>query len=313
MDTLTRLFLDERDEQKSVDLVRTARIQELYSLGIYVGTYVKKFFPKNRHLRNELGIMLYHSKRYEEANAEFSSILELRGLNEQESYEAVFNKHFCAEYIRDRYTYYNKDIVSLIKQHKLPTVTFTITTCKRFDLFEKTINSFINCCQDIHLIDEWFCVDDNSSEEDREKMKSLYPFFTFYFKNLSEKGHPQSMNIIRNHVITPFIFHVEDDWQFIEKRDYISECMEVLGQDSNFGQCLINKNYAELAVDCHKIKGGEFRKTDSGLRYYIHEYCPTDEDKIRFMNKYGNGNSCNYWPHFSFRPSLVRTRIYKEL
>jgi hypothetical protein len=42
---------------------------------------------------------------------------------------------------------------------------------------------------------------DNSSDEEREQMKKLYPFFTFYFKTFEEKGHAKSMNIIRNHVL----------------------------------------------------------------------------------------------------------------
>ena len=53
---------------------------------------------------------------------------------------------------------------------------------ERFDLFEKTMNSFINCCLDLHMIDKWIVVDDNSSEVDRIKMKKLYPFIEFILK-----------------------------------------------------------------------------------------------------------------------------------
>ena len=78
---------------------------------------------------------------------------------------------------------YNQDIVNklteqinLRKSNPNPNnkLTFTITTCKRFDLFEKTINSFLNCCLDIDLIDEFIGVDDNSSKQDRKQMKKLY-------------------------------------------------------------------------------------------------------------------------------------------
>lgn len=73
------------------------------------------------------------------------------------------------------------------KTKDFPLITLTITSCKRLDLFVKTINSFMQCCKDIHLIDEWFCVDDNSSIEDRLRMQELYPFINFYFKTLEEK------------------------------------------------------------------------------------------------------------------------------
>ena len=48
-------------------------------------------------------------------------------------------------------------------------VFLSFTTCKRFDLFEQTINSLINTWNDYKKIDYWFCVDDNSSKVDKEK------------------------------------------------------------------------------------------------------------------------------------------------
>ena len=126
-------------------------------------------------------------------------------------------------HISDDYISYNSKIVETILAkpvEQLQTITFTITTCKRYDLFEKTINSFLNCCMDLHMIDRWFCIDDNSSEEDREKMKKNYPFFEFYFKGKQDKGHSRSMNIIKKNVKTPYIFHMEDDWKFFKKRNY---------------------------------------------------------------------------------------------
>ena len=44
----------------------------------------------------------------------------------------------------------------------------SFTTCKRLDLFE-TVNSLLLYCKDIDLANYFFCVDDNSSFEDREK------------------------------------------------------------------------------------------------------------------------------------------------
>jgi hypothetical protein len=66
-------------------------------------------------------------------------------------------------------------------------VFLSITSCKRYDLFIKTIDSFLICCKDIHLIDYFFCIDDNSSDIDRENMLKKYPFFKFYLKTESEK------------------------------------------------------------------------------------------------------------------------------
>ena len=51
---------------------------------------------------------------------------------------------------------------------------------------------------DVDLITDWFCVDDNSSKEDREFMTSTYQWIDYYMKTPGEKGHRSSMNIIWN-------------------------------------------------------------------------------------------------------------------
>src|SRR3989344_3604876 len=100
-------------------------------------------------------------------------------------------------------------------------------------------------------------------------MKEKYPFFNFYFKTELEKGHAKSMNIILKNVHTPYILHLEDDWEFYVKNNFIRNCLEVLNADPKLGQCLFNRNYAETFDQT--IVGGLFHTTPSGLRYFINE------------------------------------------
>lgn len=183
----------------------------------------------------------------------------------------------------------------------LPIVTFTITTCKRYDLFERTMNSFLHHCTDTHLIAAWICVDDNSAPADRELMKQKYPFFTFVWKTPDQKGHAQSMNILMDRIETPFVFHMEDDWEFFRTGAYIQDCLEVLHANASFGQCLLNRNYMELPTD--RIDGGVYNKTENGLIYFTHEY---QENATLFASKHGSVPNCAYWPHYSLRPGVSR-------
>ena len=221
----------------------------------------------------------------------------------------------CINYISNNYTKVNESIkFKILNKPKpsFPMITFTITTCKRLDLFIETMNSFLNCCTDLDLIDYWFCVDDNSSESDRIKMKELFPFFTFYFKTEKEKGHSKSMNIIYDNLNTPYFFHLEDDWKFFVEKQYITDCLDILKEDNNYGQCLINKNYAETA-NCMKISGGEIHHTVLNTRYLIHEFCENQTDWERFYKKHGNCFNCAYWSHYSLRPSLCKTSVFKNI
>lgn len=309
-------FLKCYDEDEGLNIIRKCKKELLYNIGFEIGKYILKLFPCNINIIDETGTCGYHSCKYIESYDIYSESLKyLKNLTEEEVAKLRFNQNFCIKHVLDRYIYYDKSIVDSIinrKKEKYPKITFTITSCKRFDLFEKTMNSFLNCCNDIGKIDKWFCVDDNSCVEDRKRMLDKYPFFEFYMKTSSEKGHSKSMNIIKKSVCTPYFFHMEDDWKFFEKRNYISDCLEVLGDNKTYGQCLINKNYIEIVEDID-IKGGFLEKTKSGLKYYRHEYCPDEKSKLEYAIKYGNSKTCSYWAHFSFRPSLIRKQVLDKV
>lgn len=314
VETFAKSLLIDYNETNCVNFLRLLRNQSLNHLGIYLGKKFTQFYPFSVFIRDEYAINSFFTNQPELAYDILHDTLQNNTLNEDISNRLLFNQHFSIRYIQNRYTDYNLDKVRYLmnkQPNSLPLVTLSITSCKRFDLFKKTINSILNCF-DIDKIDEWFCVDDNSSEYDRRQMKMLYPFFTFYFKTPEEKGHPRSMNIILKHVKTPYLFHTEDDWKFFVKNNYIERMLDIANMDINIGQCLINKNYSETERDIG-IKGGIFRTTLNGRRYYIHEFANTENEKLAWLQKHGNGLSSNYWPHFSFRPSLIKTSVLKRV
>ena len=312
---LAEVFLSNSTEHNAINVLRVTRTHGLNHTVILLGELFCSLFPTYLDIIDDIALCAYFTNNQILAFDSHTAQLKARGITESHANKLLFNQHFSIDHVSDRYIYYNKDVVNRLLQRKpsqFPLLTLSITTCKRFDLFQKTMNSILNCFEDIEKIDFWLCVDDNSSEEDQQKMKKLYPFFTFYFKTLAEKGHPQSMNIIRNKVTTPYLLHLEDDWKFFERRCYIADCMDVLSSNASIGQCLINKNYAEISRDVD-VKGGIFHTTHQGVRYYIHEYCRNDEELQQWIRKYGQGKSSNYWPHFSFRPSIMKTHIIKDL
>jgi len=194
-------------------------------------------------------------------------------------------------------SYPSKNIIEKINIKENPTVFLSFTTCKRLDLFEKTVNSILSQWKDYDLIDYWFCVDDNSSEEDRLKMSQLYPWINYYNKTKEEKGHRESMNIIWNKLnqLKPkYWIHMEDDFLFHYKTNYIQKAIEGLENlsDYNVKQILFNVNYAET-IDNYNIRGDE--KINNSEEYTMHIH----------KNGTYNYTNCHYWPHYSFRPSLI--------
>lgn len=285
-----------------------------YDLAYAIGNHFCRIFPRHHRLLELTAIAAEGTKKYSIAYDLYTQLVN-QTIKQSLIQKYITQQQAVVKHIVNDYNFYPKDIIlSLCRKmpNPLPLITFTITTCKRFDLFEQTMNSFLNCCTDVEKIDSWFCVDDNSSEEDREKMKSRYPFFTFYLKTKEEKGHPQSMNIIQREVKTPFIFHMEDDWKFYEKRAYLTECLDVLSSAPNICQCLLNRNYAEVPADVDII-GGVWNSTASGTVYVVHEHTKNNTEQQQFLEKYRGGKNCSYWPHYSLRASLLRSSVLREV
>ena len=198
----------------------------------------------------------------------------------------------------------DKLVTKTNKNNKIK-VMLSITTCKRYDLFTATMNSFLKNCLDIEMIDYFFCVDDNSSEEDRKNMEEKYPFFNYYFKTEEEKGHLKSMNIIwdklSNYKPTYWI-HLEDDWLFFKPINYIQRSILFLedknNKDNKIHQILFNKNYGEL-LENYNLVGGH--RIDGECLLHI-----KDEPNLF-------GANSAYWPHYSFRPSMILVNTILKL
>lgn len=295
-----------------IDLVRFLRNKKFYNLVLFIGIQYYPYYSFNHEFLNELAISMHYIGKFNDSWNIYSYILEhthlldeyikIYGKNSNANFQYIFNP--IPPRIEPNIL---QNIQENVNTQKL--VTFSITTCKRYDLFIRTMDSFIQNCKDIHLISRWICIDDNSSEEERKDMHERYPFFEFVWKTSEQKGHPQSMNMILEMVDTPYLFHMEDDWQFITSRNYISDCLQVLQEDESYGQCLINRSYAETLKD-YEIIGSEYKKTKNNLIYLEHVYEPSVE---KFVDKYGYGLNCAYWSHYSLRPGLNRVSMFKQV
>jgi hypothetical protein len=190
------------------------------------------------------------------------------------------------------------DETKQIIQKETQKIVVTMTTCKRLDLFIKTVRTFLACCTDISLIDAWYVVDDNSSEYDREVMKKNFPWIVYTWKNEKDKGHAKSMNILREIIpkSVEFIIHLEDDWYYAAHLNYISKGVAVLKKYEDLGQILFNANYHEQACEVE----GEIRG-DGLLTHRLHHFSTNPTGKS------------DYWPHFSLRPGIIRKKVWDTI
>ena len=183
-----------------------------------------------------------------------------------------------------------------------PQIMLTITTCKRFDLFERTVNSMLHTWKDLDKIDFFYCMDDNSSETDREKMRTRYPFFEYYMKSPEERGHRESMNLIWNKLkeLKPkYWIHLEDDWLYFRNESYVSRALDYLTryESKNIHQVVFNRTYGLMYTDMDRNGGITLEPG-----FILHE----KRDDIV-------GKHCGFWPHYSLQPSMSRVSKILEL
>ncbi len=204
---------------------------------------------------------------------------------------------------RKRERQYSFDFPAPSRQPKIsvcPEVTLVVTTCRRLDLFVRTINAFMACCTDHERIGRWICVDDNSNDDDRSEMTERFPFFEYLWKGPEDRGHAKSMQMLRDVVASPYVFHLEDDQEFFVPSDFITRCLRGLSVGTSIGQCLVNLNYAE-SLDDYQIQGGMPFQYE-GEAFVAHLFDPGREIV--------EGLSNCHWPHFSLRPGLVRRDVW---
>ena len=246
------------------------------------------FFMKNHLIKDNDNVELYFKN--------FNNILSELGKDKKINYNHFELWKILYDKVKPDLIKYNKKEIKDKDQNI--NIILTITTCKRFDLFEQTINSILNTWLDIDKIDYWYCIDDNSKKEDRDKMQSLYPWFDFYMKDSNEKGHLKSMNLIYsklNELKPKYWIHLEDDFLFFDKMNYIEHAINGLNvmKYHNVKQVLFNRSYGEEIDGYNTVS---YIKVNDN--YSIHHFDP---------DKNANENNCYYWPHYSFRPSLVET------
>jgi GR25 family glycosyltransferase involved in LPS biosynthesis/tetratricopeptide (TPR) repeat protein len=199
---------------------------------------------------------------------------------------------------------YITDIPFKMKECSEVSIICTFTTCKRLNLFQQTVRSMIHNWNDLDKVDYFFCVDDNSTQSDRETMKHDFPWIDYYFKSDIERGHVTSMNIIwdkLNEIKPKYWVHIEDDFIFHTNLNYITKAIEGLHalKYSNTKQIVFNRCYGETVDDY----------TIVSYKNVTPEFCIQDH-KPHFSNSQRNSY---YWPHYSLRPSLIETESVLKL
>ncbi|MBN9062252.1 MAG: hypothetical protein BGP06_07515 [Rhizobiales bacterium 65-9] len=171
-------------------------------------------------------------------------------------------------------------------RHRVDPQLFTVvaTSCGRFDLLERTITSF----------DRWFDADRIIIAEDSADHAGARAFAARHPKvdmriNEPKLGQMRSIDRLYETVATPFVIHLEDDWEFTR------------------------------SVELERIVAMLRARPDVTVALLAHrDYAPHLENGARMMNaegldyKYFEHDTHPMWFSYSFNPSIARLDVWKE-
>lgn len=168
-------------------------------------------------------------------------------------------------------------------------VTVVITSCGRIDLLKKTINSFNKFNK--YTISEFIIIDDSGNADVHRIISNLYSGYTLIL-NPTNRGLIECIDDAYSRVMTPYIFHCEDDWEFING-GFIEKSVVILDNNPHIMQIWIrgynNPNGHPIEPKIFNINGVEYRLVASTV--------PHDPA----------------WHGFTFNPGLRRKSDYLRI
>ena len=142
-------------------------------------------------------------------------------------------------------------------------VSLVITSCGRFDLLKRTLDSFFK--YNTYPIKKIIITEDSTEGSKLKKLVSRYKNQNFHLiVNETRLGQIKSIDKAYSAVDTEYVFHCEDDWEFLRK-GFIEKSMDLLVSDPTIAVVGLRSR-----EDCQNIPISKENYTASnGDEYFI--------------------------------------------
>jgi len=160
-------------------------------------------------------------------------------------------------------------------------VTVVITSFNRFDLLKRTIDSFNKF--NTFPIKEVIIIEDSANKNMHENLKAHFPNYSLIL-NESNYGAYESIDIAFSYVTTPYMVHIEDDWEFTDG-GFIEQALEVIKQDDTIMQVSFEHNPVMSTLpDVYNANGVEYQIVGTDINGWWHGF--TCHPSLRSMASY---------------------------
>jgi hypothetical protein len=164
-------------------------------------------------------------------------------------------------------------------------ITLVVTSCGRFDLLKKTLDSFV--LHNTAPVKRLILTEDSGSDSVYEYIPSELRKTALVFINNPKIGQVKSIDLAYSHVDTDYIFHCEDDWLFL-RPGFMEESLEILEKNPDILQ----------------------------VRLHNHQY--KSNNLVQLEKRFSHLSTAYYsisgkWQSLSWNPGLRRIADYNEI
>ena len=146
-------------------------------------------------------------------------------------------------------------------------VTVTLIAGPDLVSTQQTLNSFLNCCNDVSRIGRFVLIDARLSAADREILQALYEFV-----EIADLGAQDAAGIeltrIRELVSGRFWLHLDQNWRFFAPENLITRLTAVLDAEPDVFQVAVNLSGAFTLTGASAPEDAVLRTPDAG-RYVL--------------------------------------------
>ena len=171
-------------------------------------------------------------------------------------------------------------------------VTVVLTSCGRQDLLEQTLDSFF--AYNTYPIRELIVIEDGDGHKNEHLSQKYQKYSLTWLDTGARVGQVTAMDVAYSYVKTDFIFHCEDDWEFLRPR-FIERSLMVLNADEKVLQVYLRD---KDDTNGHPVSD----------RVYFAEWVP-----YRLVARGYDAGKWGVWHGFSWNPGLRRRRDYQLL
>lgn len=169
-------------------------------------------------------------------------------------------------------------------------VSIMITSCGRFDLLKRTLESLDQF--NTYPIRMVYITEDSGKQDVFACLPEGWREHTKVYVNEPKLGQLASIDLAYGDIDTEWVFHCEDDWEFY-RPGFIEESMTLLKEDQQALQVWLRSAAHDLAIHSPYV--------------YL-----TDRKKIKDVVSYKVNSGKSDWQGFSFNPGLRRMADYKK-